>query len=188
MSMVRVGVLVFGLCTLILHFVQPELSITDDAVSYYMNGWMGRLLSAGLVAMGLGSVVLALRLRGVGGWVWIALWGIGVVIGGLFPPDPRGHWDRPPSVAGMVHGVAALIAFVSLPVGAVLVSRKVRRGLGLAVTSVVLLVVFFACLAPVFMNRPPVALGLVERMLLGALMGWLWVMGSKSEESGAGIL
>jgi hypothetical protein len=177
MSAVRAGILVFGICAVGLHFVQPELSPVEDAVSFYMNGSLGWLLRVGLLAMGLGSVELARRMRGVPGRSWIALWGIGVVLAGLFAPDPRGHWEQPPSVPGIVHGVAALIAFLSLPIGAVLVSRKLGRGLKLAVASLVSLVVFFACLSPVFFNRPPVVLGLVERGLLGVLMGWLWVLG-----------
>jgi hypothetical protein len=60
-----------------------------------------------------------------------------------------------------------------------------EREFGPALASVVLMLVFFACLAPVFFNRPPLALGLVERMLLGALMGWLWVIGSSPAGSGA---
>jgi hypothetical protein len=31
-----------------MHVLQPELSVLDDAVSYYMNGSGGRILSLGL--------------------------------------------------------------------------------------------------------------------------------------------
>ena len=72
-------------------------------------------------------VRLALGLRqcltpaGAGAGLWLfVVWAIGVIICGLFPPDPPGHWDEPPSVSGMIHGVVALIALAAL-------ARPIRR-------------------------------------------------------------
>jgi hypothetical membrane protein len=167
----------FVLCCALLHIVQPELGPVDDAISYYMNGAVGRVLGAGLVALGLGSLALsrALRERSRAGALLLALWGVGAILGGIFPPDPRGQWDRPPSISGMIHGGAAMLAFVAFPIAAWLLSRNVRRLRALAAICAILLGVFFACLAPVFRNHAPYSLGLVERILIACYLAWIVV-------------
>ena len=180
----------FAVSLVLMHAVQPELSPLEMAVSYYMNGRLGWLFGLGLISLGIGSLSLAAGLRrlpahpraGAGYWL-LGLWGLGCVIGGVFPPDPPGHWDEPPSVSGMIHGTVAMMAFVAFPIAAWLLSRRAAT-LGGRSTSDRLLVplahlcagtvlVFFVCLAPVFSNRPPYALGLVERILLVFYAGWL---------------
>ena len=181
------GVALFAVSVVVMHAVQPELSPNDMAISYYLNGRLGGVLSAGLISLGIGSLSLAVALRrrlsdtGAGAGVWLlGLWGVGCIIGGVFPPDPPGHWDEPPSVAGMIHGGAAMVAFVAFPIAAWLLSRKVttlaQRSIAhrpLALLCACALVVFFVCLAPAFANRPPYALGLVERILVALYAAWL---------------
>ena len=184
-----VGSSAFVTSVAVMHVVQPELPPVDVAVSYYLNGRWGWWLGAGLVALGIGSVSLAVALRravpsvgGPGFWL-LVIWGMGAVLGGIFPPDPYGHWDRPPSIAGMVHGVSALLAFVAFPAAAWLLSRRLavhprisaRAPLleKLAGACAACLIVFFACLAPVFQDRAPYVLGLVERVLITAVVAWL---------------
>ena len=159
-----------------MHAVQPELSPVDMAVSYYMNGRLGWVLGAGLVLLGLGSLALTIGVRPrarskTGVWL-LAAWSIGAIVGGISPPDPPHYWDEPPSVSGMIHGVAAMVAFVAFPLGAWLLSRT-PAARGLAIACLVTLVVFFFCLAPVFSNRPPYVLGLIERVLLIFYVAWL---------------
>lgn len=149
-------------------------------MSYYMNGPAGWLFGLALVALGAASLVLARHCwrqsEPVTPTVLLAIWGLGACIGGLFPPDPRGHWDRPPSLTGMVHGIAAILAFLAFPAAAILMSRRRTRALSvLANSCLICLVLFFACLAPVFMNRPPIALGLVERVLIALYFAWIWL-------------
>lgn len=183
------GVVVFVASTAMMHVVQPELSPVDDAISYYMNGRLGWMLGCGLIALGGGSVALAASLRRIqttdrgraGAWL-LALWGLGLVVGGIFPPDPIGSWDRPPSVAGLMHNGAAMVAFLSFPAAALLLSYgrvsesavpRLRLLRILAMLCAGTLLVFFICLAPAFMGRPPYYLGLVERVLIGFFLGWL---------------
>jgi hypothetical protein len=173
-----------------MHAIQPDLSALDDAVSYYMNGQFGWVLGCGLVALGIGSLALGLalqcrKLAGAAGRVALFIWAIGVVIGGLFPPDPRGSWDKPPSISGMIHANVAMVAFLALPVAAVLLSKQlgnvsaspvIRRFLpALGYAAAVMLVLFFVSLAPVFSDRPPRLLGLSERILLVVYVAWLMV-------------
>ena len=183
------GVGVFVLTVALMHVVQPRFNPVDVAVSYYLNGRLGWLLGAGLIAFGAGSLSLAVALRhalapmraGAGLWL-LAIWGVGAIVGGIFPPDPYGQWDQPPSLSGMIHGGSALVAFVAFPPAAWLLSRRLavhpafatRAGLlqGLAGLSAGSLIVFFFCLAPVFQDRPPFALGLVERVVLVIYVAW----------------
>ena len=186
------GAGVFVAAVAMMHLVQPEFNPVDVAVSYYMNGRLGWLLGAGLIAFGAGSLSLAVALRralapmraGAGLWL-LAIWGVGAIVGGIFPPDPYGQWDQPPSVSGLIHGGSALVAFVAFPPAVWLLSRRLsahpafasraRLLAWLAGLSALSLIVFFFCLAPVFQGGAPLALGLVERVVLAAYVAWLVV-------------
>ena len=188
---VLAGLAVFVTATAALHGLQSSLSPRDEAVSYYVHGTGGPLLTAGLLALGLASIVLVAALgeavegpgARIGRWL-LGIWSLGVVLGAIFPADPPGHWNEPPSVAGMIHGNAALVAFVVFPLGALCLARSFRRDppwtsrarlLGaLAVAAAASLLLFFASLAPVFVRPgPPVLLGLSERVLLALYVAWL---------------
>jgi hypothetical protein len=187
--MALAGVATFVLAVGALHVLQPDLSPRDEAVSYYVHGPFGWLLTVGLLALGLGSLALVAGLgpfaagrRGRIGRVLLAVWALGVLLGAAFAADPRGQWDEPPSLAGTIHGNAALLAFLALPVAAVLLGGVLRRderwhaGLlgGLAVAAVVSLLLFAASLVPVFVRPgPPILLGASERLLLGCYAAWL---------------
>lgn len=184
------GLACFTLSTALMHVLQPDLNPLTDAVSYYMNGAFGWVLGLGLVALGAGSLTLLLGasrfLNGyatrAGRWA-LAVWAAGAITGGIFPPDPAGHWDSPPSASGLIHANAAILAFLAFPVAALRLSaplgqfarsRPLQRVLsGTAGASLLSLLAFFVCLAPVFSNRPPLLLGLVERILLVFYVAWL---------------
>ena len=59
------GLLVFVAAVLTLHAAQPELSPRDTAVSYYVHGRLGALLTAGLAALGIASLALVAGLAHV---------------------------------------------------------------------------------------------------------------------------
>jgi hypothetical protein len=175
-----------------LHLLQRELSPLNEAVSYYVHGRHGWLLTAGLLAWAVGSAALlaglALAVRGrisAAGLWGLGLWSLGLVIGAIFPADPPGHWDQP-TAAGLIHGNAALMAFVVFPPAAFLLARSLRRETGwyrigevmkvLAITAAVSLLAFFASLVPVIISPgPPKLLGLTERILLTVYATWLSV-------------
>ena len=188
-------VLSFGVCAAVMHVVQPDLHPLDDAMSYYMNGRLGWIFGLGLVVLGTGSLCIACGLhvllastRQWFGSVLFALWGIGAVMGGIFPPDPRGHWDEPPSLSGLIHGGAAMVAFIAFPAAAVLLSRRItsspvafgrtRLLSPVAWMGAASLCAFLLCLAPaVLANRAPYVLGLVERVLVIVYMIWIIAAG-----------
>lgn len=172
-----IGIAIFVCCCLFMHFVQPELSPVDDAVSYYMNGSFGWVLGFGLICLGVGSLIIAYGL-GVTenrmGFLLLVIWGVGVIVGGVFPPDPRGQWSKPPSVSGMIHGGAAMVAFLVFPFAAWLLSKRLGRfAKAFALMSGACLIAFIACLAPVFTHHAPHMLGLMERILLLVYVSWL---------------
>jgi hypothetical protein len=182
------GIAVFVTATSTLHVLQPELSPRDEAVSYYVHGRGGWLLTTGLFGLGLGSLALVLGLARDGGsrsgrWL-LAVWTLGVLLGAAFRADPPGRWDEPPTASGLIHGNAAIVAFVALPVAALLLSRapaerrSATRLLAMAAASS--LALFAASLVPVFLRPgPPVLLGVSERMLLAFYAAWLAAAGMR---------
>jgi hypothetical protein len=189
------GVAIFSVAVLALHLLQPGFDPLNAAVSYYVHGPFGWLLTIGLIALGIGSLCLVFdlahsldgRWSGTGRWL-VGVWGVGVLLGGIFRADPPGRWSEPPSLAGMIHGNAAMLAFVALPLGAFCLATAFRQDeqwrreatvlWGLAVAAGTSLIAFMASLAPVFVRPgPPILLGLSERVLLAVYAGWLATMG-----------
>ncbi len=178
----------------LLHVLQPDLSPLNEAMSYYVHGAHGWLLTLGLFSLGLGSLALTLALMGDvwsaisrGGWWCLGIWSAGVLLGAVFAADPAGQWDKPPSVSGSIHGIAAMIALAVFPVAAVLISRGLRLTAQWGESSRVLdllskasaasLVLFMSSLAPVMIRPgPPVLFGLTERILFAIYVAWLAVM------------
>ena len=183
----------FVTAVIALHLLQPGLSPLHEAVSYYVHGAHGWLLTLGLLAWGLGSVALlaglAVTTKGIAGKTvlsGLAIWSLGVLLGGVFPADPPGRWDSPPSTAGLIHGNAALLAFVALPISALVLARRLRRSpewhrvagmlYVVAVASGLSLLGFFMSLVPVIISPgPPKLIGLTERVLLAVYVAWLGV-------------
>jgi len=188
-----VGIACFVLAMAALHWLQPDLNPLDQAMSYYVHGLHGWLLTLGLLALGLGSLTLTIVLGkglgtavGRGGIGCLGTWSAGVLLGAVFAADPPGQWDKPPSISGSIHGLAAMVALIIFPVGAVLVSRRLCAGARLvsrsralrilAFASAASLLIFLSSLVPVFVRPgPPVLLGLTERILFLVYISWLGV-------------
>jgi hypothetical protein len=156
-----------------------------------VHGHQGWLTTAGLLGLGLGSLALTFAMmstvRGPGlraGIICLFVWSVCVLLAGLFPADPPGSWDKPPSLAGAIHGLTALAGLAVFPFAAVLLSRAMRRetrgkrmgklAMFLAVASGASLVAFIASLTPALVTSgPPVLLGLTERIMLATYAAWL---------------
>src|SRR5262245_26421832 len=105
------GIGCFVVSVLALHWLQPGLNPLDEAVSYYVHGRHGWLVSVGLIGLGLGSLALTVgvtptedgpRMRV--GRCFLGVWSVCVLLGAVFAADPPAHWDKPPSTPGMIHG------------------------------------------------------------------------------------
>jgi hypothetical membrane protein len=186
-----VGIACFLVTIVALHWLQPELSPLNEAMSYYVHGPHGWLLTLGLFSLGLASLTLTIALGreppgpvGKVGRSCLAVWSVGTLLASVFAADPPGRWDEPPSMSGSIHGVAALVALAVFPVAAILLSRRRRRDirwvrlslLVLAFGSAAGLVAFAWSLVPVFISPgPPKLLGLTDRILIVLYSGWLGV-------------
>jgi len=166
--------------------LNPQWDWVADLASYYVHGRGGWLVTAGLAVIGAGSLGLAVLIPPVRGRWALVGWSLAVLVGAVFPADPPGHWDRPPTPAGAVHGIAGLTAFVLLPVAAGLLAvglpawwpdrRRLRAAAALVVAASV---PFWVTLVDV-MGGPSLTLaghaslvGLAERVLLLAGLAWL---------------
>jgi hypothetical protein len=185
------GIILFMVTIVSLHFLQPELKPLDEAMSYYVHGSQGWLLTVGLIGLGVASLAITSALANTvdgpgarsGRWL-LGAWSVGVLLSGYFPADPPGHWNKPPSLAGIVHGNAALLAIGVFPVAALFLARSFSRNRRwqrtatilwlLAVAAAISLIAFTASLIPVFIRPgPPVLLGLSERVLIVIYLAWL---------------
>ncbi|MBW4701123.1 MULTISPECIES: DUF998 domain-containing protein [unclassified Micromonospora] len=154
--------------------INPDWSPVETMISHYVHaphgGW---LVPLGTLSMAVASGTLTWLAAGYtrGGRTGLALlgvWTVGLLVAGVFPTDPPGQWDQPPSIAGTLHGIAALLAFTTLPVAAAVLSRVWRRDPrwrpvagGLAVTaasSVVTCALFMITFFDV-MGGPSLAVG-----------------------------
>lgn len=185
------GLFGFAAAVSALHLLAPSRSPLTEAVSYYAHDPHGEWLTVGLLALGLGSVALVRAFRATlsapgSGLVRASVltWGLCVTLGGILPADPPGHWSEPPSVAGAIHGAAALLGFLALPIGATVFARTLDHDVRwrpasatlalLARLCVLAFALFVASLWPALgAERPPVLLGLTERLLLAAYVAWL---------------
>jgi hypothetical protein len=198
------GIALFVATTVGLHFLQLDLKPLDEAVSYYVHGSQGWLLTVGLLGLGIASFAitrsLAKTVDGAGArtgrWL-LGVWSVGVLLSGVFRADPPGHWNEPPSLAGLVHGNAALLALATFPLAALRLGRSFRRDgrwrptaaalSRLAVAAAISLLAFMASLMPVFIRPgPPILLGLSQRVLIATDVAWLTLVAVTILKHGSG--
>jgi Protein of unknown function (DUF998) len=174
----------------------PDWSPVESMVSHYVHARAGWLITVALLSLAAASAVLlrlaASRTRGgrLGLWL-LGVWTAGVLLGAVFPTDPYGQWDQPPTPAGMVHGIAGLIAFVVLPAAAVVLTRTWRRdrrwrpvARPLTVAAALTVTTFLALMIAFFdvQGGPSLSvgpwerlIGLAERLMLWSCVAWLAV-------------
>jgi hypothetical protein len=121
------------LAVVALHLVphSGQLNPVRRTISEYALHDTALVFNLGLIALALGSfgVLLALaragltRLTGLGG-IGLLLWTAGLIAVVYFP---KHNWSVGPSANGDIHRAASLIAFVSLPVAAIVIALAFRR-------------------------------------------------------------
>jgi hypothetical protein len=174
----------------------PGWSPVETMVSHYVHARAGRSIPAALLSLAAASALLLTLIPRTGrtvraGAVLLAAWTAALVTGAIFPADPYGSWDRPPTVPGMLHGTAAMIAFLALPAAAILLTRAWRRdprwqpvARPLTVTAAVSTLAYLT-LAVLFADvtdGPSLTIGswesligLAERLTLWSYVAWLAV-------------
>ncbi|KOG21261.1 MULTISPECIES: DUF998 domain-containing protein [Streptomyces] len=180
-----------ALAMVAVEMLNPEYDLVSETLSRYVHGTAGGLLPAALLAVGAASAVLAARLgpgTGRAGRAALVVWTLGILVAGLFPADPPGHWHRP-SPSELVHGNAAFLAFAALPTAAVLLRRRMptahRPGLRTAlkaltrasITTTTVLAVFLIDVMDggpsLGLGSAPTLVGLAERLVIAADLAWL---------------
>lgn len=171
---VAAAVVLIGL----LHVLPPssQISVVRRTISEYAlleDAW---LFNVGVLALAAGSfaVIAALVGRGViravsPASVLIAVWALCLIAIVLFP---KNNWAIGPSVGGMIHRYASVVAFLTLPIAAIIVGRAARSAW--PVWLGVLSLGWFAFILGAVMLQPftgvrwwvAIPLGAVERGLL----------------------
>jgi hypothetical protein len=117
----------------LLHVIPPssQVSATRRTLSEYgllSDAW---LFNLGVAALALGSLAVVVSLVSQGvirtvslTSVFVAVWSAGLL---LIVAFPKNNWAIGPSMGGTVHRVASVVAFVALPLAAILVGRATRN-------------------------------------------------------------
>jgi len=119
-----VGVSVFLLVNVALHFLDPDLSVVDAVLSDYAlgdYGWLSRAAdfaaAVGLIAIALGlRSTLAPGKRATASWVLILLAGFGFIVSGLFDTDGTEATEF--TTRGTIHIVGSMVSILGLIVTA----------------------------------------------------------------------
>src|SRR5262249_52853804 len=128
-----VATLLFILAVVVLHFVKSDLDPSWHFISEYELGNNGWIMQAAFLALAAGnfSLLAAIRpaMNGLSGWIGILLYvagAIGVVLGGLFVPDPMNTAPESLSLSGKLHNLGGGLALAGF-VGTVIFSVKLVR-------------------------------------------------------------
>lgn len=172
---------------LVLHMLRPEIDPATDAASAYATGDQAWLMTVALVCQGVAGLALATALRHglvapartAAGVTLLAAYGVAQLVAAVTPLELEG---APTTAAGTVHTVAAEVAFVALPLAAVVVARaagrdpiwRTRRTLLLAATTGLVV----AMGATVVAGSSDLD-GAAQRLFLG--LGALWVITAASQ-------
>nr|BFE81353.1 hypothetical protein GCM10020093_039540 [Planobispora longispora] len=121
------AMIVLGLDLAYLAEVDPfRRTISEHGIGEH--GWLFSLglglLAAGSLAIGLSLVrrgLAAIRSPGV---LALLAWSAGLLVTAWFP---KHDWSVGPSLSGSIHRVGGIVAFLSLPLAALIISRPWRR-------------------------------------------------------------
>ena len=190
----------------LLHVMPPtdRIDPVRRTISEYALHETAWLFNAGVLALAAGSLAVLAALARVGvtrlnslGGLGLLLWCVGLAAIVYFP---KHNWAVGPSGHGTVHRAASLVAFVSLPLGALLIAWAWRRdgawrGRALFTAGfAVLALLLFGIIAGAVALQPftgvrwwqAIPLGVVERALATAeicvalTLGWWALTGAMS--------
>ncbi|MET0593904.1 MAG: DUF998 domain-containing protein [Polyangiaceae bacterium] len=122
------------LALLVLHLVRPELAPADHMISEYAVGSYGWVMTLSFVGFAVASFALlgaaASHVKtwpGRIGLVFLALAGVGSLIGGIFAIDPTTTDPEKMSFSGHMHGVGFMIGVPSELLTVLLLSIAARK-------------------------------------------------------------
>ena len=182
-SLAIAGILVYLVVDAALRVLEPQYSLLRNAESDYGNGAFAWLMDLNFLLRGVASVAVVVALAAVvrstgalrAGLGLVLVWAVTSGLLAFFPDDLAG---APVTTAGRVHVLLALVAFVAMSVGAVLVAYLLGRKPAWRPVAPILLALAIAGLVALpLVGRPPLKgdIGLFERLFLGLELVWLLV-------------
>ncbi|MGW5681020.1 DUF998 domain-containing protein [Nonomuraea sp. NPDC003754] len=106
-----------------------EINPLRRTISEHGLGDQAWVFGLGVALLALGSLAIGItllrrRLAGGPGLVALLGWSLGLLVVAWFP---KHDWSVGPSLSGSIHRVGSLVAFLCLPVAAMLIARTWRR-------------------------------------------------------------
>jgi hypothetical protein len=163
-----------------------EYHLVGDNISELAIGQYRFLQTLAFVVSGLGVLALAYAIHRLTagirgsllGSVFIALYGLGALVVAIFPTDridtKADVWSQ--STTGWIHSISAFVAYLSVITGMLILTwtfARDARWRSLVVGSALLA---GAALALLFVQTEGPWIGLMQRLLITAISGWLIVV------------
>lgn len=171
----------FAALMIALHFLRPDYDPVSAFISEYAIGAYGFLFSLALLLLALGSFTLSVVLNNTlqktrrvrWGVRLLALWSAGTTVAAIFPTDPGGLVE---TLNGALHGIGAMIGFISFIAAAFTLSLAFRTDIAYQSTSTIALAIAVIALVSMlaFFAAPLPFKGITERVFVGFV--WLWLM------------
>ena len=179
-----VGIAAFLLNLTVLHFLRLDVNPVLEPMSNYAVGPYGFLLTAANIGLSLAALALAFGLylgiaprgRSYVGLFLLALYGVSVMLAGIFPIDVGGE----ATTFGTIHNIVGNISFFGFPIAVILLSlgmgkderwRSFRRP-ALALSIVVVLTVILTIVG----FNLGIGFGVTQRVANVTALVWMLVV------------
>ncbi len=161
--------------------IPSAFSFTGDNISELVLGDLGFLQTIAFVVGGIGTLALAYVLWRLTtgtlariGWVAVTMYGVGAFFVAVFRTDRIDSADDLGSLSttGAIHSGAALVAFLSMVLGMVLLTwafARHPRWRPIVVASALLATASFALL---FVQQESERVGLMQRLMVSVIAAW----------------
>jgi hypothetical membrane protein len=179
-----VGIVAFLLNVATLHLVRPDVNPVLEPMSNYAVGPYGFLLTAADIGGGLAALALTFGLywgiaplgRSYVGLFLLGLYGVSVLLAGIFPIDVGGE----ATTVGTIHNIVGNISFFGFPIAVILLSLGMGkderwRSLRRPALALSLVVVLTAILTIVGFNLG-IGFGVTQRIANVAALVWMLVV------------
>lgn len=183
------GIAYFAVIIVALHFLRPDHNPIQRPTSEYAVGRYGWLMTTAFFSMSVATFALVIGLfQGVPpsarsriGLVLLGIWAVGVLIAMSFPIDLEG---APPTIVGTIHRINGPLAFLSVTVGAILVSWRFKQDATWRPFHRSALILSLVMLAAFVWGGLSIATesgfaGLAQRIDLAVLVTWMLLMAAR---------
>src|ERR687889_1429344 len=191
-----VGIVDFLLNLAVLHFLRPDVNPVLEPISNSAVGPYGFLFTAADIGLGLAALALTFGLylsiappgRSYVGLFLLGLYGVSVLLAGIFPIDVGGE----ATMAGTIHNIVGNLAFFGFPIGVILLSlgmgknerwRSFRRP-ALALSMVVVLTVILTIIG----SNLDLGYGVTQRIANVAALVWMLAVALRLRSLAQGAL